>query len=381
MNHSSGLKARGYYGCPALPLPEWRGDQKQFNGPGLYGVFLDKRLFYIGLYAGKEKEPFAGSVLERWRKHITYHILRSPEIRFAPSILRKILETLNGAGSDALADCLPAKRDVAALPVEHALINAPGSCTLNKVRFADQNPDLLHQDKEALLERFSFVYVQWPREDLVRICTSAAKPSMWVKSHWLASMERELIRELRPICNSQTSPGTERSDVGPEEFEVMVQTKMESKFEACRDSVPAPASAADMEALAEDEESLTDPNSSLFIEGAADVDRPKVETLLEDLELACPSAWEIYSTNTPDIRIQTKKPIGRTRVLLTLRSNFWGDTEADIEMCNLLGFEAKVGNAPRLSNSFRFDPERHGPADLFVLAGVTLQRIFSRQSE
>ncbi|ARU18088.1 hypothetical protein A9D14_17505 (plasmid) [Croceicoccus marinus] len=204
---------------------------------------------------------------------------------------------------------------------------------------------------------------------------------MWVKSHWLASMERELIRELRPICNSQTSPGTERSDVGPEEFEVMVQTKMESKFEACRDSVPAPASAADMEALAEDEESLTDPNSSLFIEGAADVDRPKVETLLEDLELACPSAWEIYSTNTPDIRIQTKKPIGRTRVLLTLRSNFWGDTEADIEMCNLLGFEAKVGNAPRLSNSFRFDPERHGPADLFVLAGVTLQRIFSRQSE
>jgi hypothetical protein len=41
---------------------EWRGEHEAFKGPGLYGVFLDCTLFYVGLYAGKKDHPFGGSV-------------------------------------------------------------------------------------------------------------------------------------------------------------------------------------------------------------------------------------------------------------------------------------------------------------------------------
>lgn len=364
----------------AQPLPQWRGQHAEFTGPGIYGVFLDDRLFYIGLYAGKKHQPFSGTVFERWLKHITCHIVRSPDIAFAANKMRVILDTLDGAASRGLAACLPGGRDSQALPTEHALLGG-ASCTPNKVRFADLNPELLTQDPETLIKRFSFVYMQWPREDIGRIDPAAPAPSIWVKAHWLASVERKLIQDFRPICNAQTEPGSERSDVDPATFEESLKMALEAKVAAAHVAPPPAVAPEDLSLIEEDEEDLAEPNAEIFVDHAPAANRTQVETLLEDLRQACPGAWEVNCTDTPDIRIHLKQPVAGIKVLLTLAPNFRGQTEASAATCEYLGFEAGTNTGARLRTTFRFDPARHGPADLFALAGVTLQRIVERHGD
>jgi hypothetical protein len=364
----------------ALPQPQWRGQHAEFAGPGIYGVFLDDSLFYVGLYAGKKLQPFSGTVLERWLKHITYHIVRSPDIAFAPNKMRIILDTLDGAASRALAACLPGGRDSQALPAEHVLL-AGASCTPNKVRFVDLNPELLTQEPETLIKRFSFVYVQWPREDINRIDPVAPAPSNWVKAHWLASVERELILDCRPICNSQTVPGTERRDVYPAKFEAALKIALETKVDAAHVALPPAMAREELALIEEDEHDLEEPNAELFVDHAPVANRAQAEILLEDLRQACPVGWEVNCTDTPDIRIHLKQPVAGTKVLLTLAPNFRGHTEASAAACERLGFEAGTDTGARLRTPFRFDPARHGPADLFALAGVTLQRILARHGD
>src|SRR4051795_3692227 len=60
------------------------GESPEFAGPGLYALFLNKSLFYIGLNAGQKRNPLGGSVLNRWGKHIVGQTLRSRYLCFKP---------------------------------------------------------------------------------------------------------------------------------------------------------------------------------------------------------------------------------------------------------------------------------------------------------
>ena len=74
----------------AVPRAPWAGEPEALRGPGIYGMFHDDRLVYVGLYAGKAERPFGGSVLERWEKHVTYQTLRSPYVTFARRHLKHL---------------------------------------------------------------------------------------------------------------------------------------------------------------------------------------------------------------------------------------------------------------------------------------------------
>ena len=64
-------------------------------GPGLYALFLDGALFYIGLHVG-EQAGADYSVLHRWVLHVVGQTMRSPRISFSRASLRRLLDAQAG---------------------------------------------------------------------------------------------------------------------------------------------------------------------------------------------------------------------------------------------------------------------------------------------
>lgn len=359
------------------------GDAGDFAGPGIYGVFHDDELFYVGLYAGNQHAPFGGTVFDRWARHIICHIVRAPDLRFARSSWVTILNEPNSATCNALAACLPQGWNANNLPHDHRLFVSP-NCTLNKVRFVDKHPELLSQKPSELIEHFSFVYVQWPREAENWLDPAAPVPSRWVKAHWLASIETKLITELRPICNAQTPSGEERTDVDTAEFEKILTTAMKNKvaeLAAARGVLPGVAPQEDPALIEPDEQDEEELNEEAFADRVFVSGYNQGYDLTNNLRMNCPPEWDVYCTATPDIRIALTQPIDGTSVLLTLSPNMRGKTEASREECKALGITVLNVTRERLCTKFQFDPGRHGPDHLFKLARETMKRIIDRHQQ
>lgn len=338
----------------ARPRPQYRGEPPALTGPGLYAVFLRGHLTYIGLYAGKKDRPFGGSVLERWSKHLTYHSLRAGEVCFSAAALAAMPQ-LDGPAASEIAQL---STDIA----NSALLGTHGaSCTLNKVRFAQHHWDRLGPpNKDSLLEDFSFGYWQLPRDWAAQIPDDRdIAASHWVKRHWLRGPERAMIRALAPVCNNETTVDEVTDGASVAEVEAAA-ARLFATFDA-------PHAEVQPETLVEteDEESRAEEAVSAT---------PAGEALLHDLEQDCPAGFLVYATDLPDIRIALADPVGRTKVMVELRPNtLKGKTHASVAACTRLDFEARARDDGK--SEYRFDPERHGAADLFALAGAALARL------
>lgn len=364
---------------------EWRGEHQQFKGPGLYGVFLDDALFYVGLYAGTKAQPFGGSVFHRWHQHIAYQIGRSPKINFTPARMREILSH-DGVFAKAFLDSFSASGiDTDALDTAvHPLIakkNRNGqraaSCTPSKICFAERNwatlnPDATDADLENLMSRFKFVYQQWPRDWSDRVAPDAGqRPGDWVLSQWLAAPEAMLIEDYQPACNHQTHTSAP-TVVSPNTFAARL-----AEIVAELGTVETPfITAASHD---DDYDEATDPAEESFLD-AVEIWRWS-GTLVRDLISGCPNALDVYFTDKPDLRIGLKQPYARPgqrgpgiEVLLTVsagkKTGIQFQTCAPPEVCVKLGFTPS-----KRKGYFAFDPARHIASDLFSVAGAALAKI------
>lgn len=198
------------------------------KGPGIYGLFCKGQLYYVGIYTGASKKTFAGSVLDRWYMHLTYHSLRSPKIRFVASNMLRILRELQGEPSDIFAEMLGG-RDLSLDDLRNAnvpFIGSGPSCTFNKALFATRNWDVFAPgNEEKMLSEVTFVYARVEDASATLLDgASGFEAYHWAKINWLKSREGALIESLKPICNSETDEF--REDVGAEEF----MTALRSEF-------------------------------------------------------------------------------------------------------------------------------------------------------
>jgi hypothetical protein len=360
----------------AAVRPEWRGEPKVLTGPGVYGVFLDGYLFYIGLYAGKAGRPFGGSVLERWRKHATYHILRAPEVVFAKSQLDRIIGELTGPAVD-IAACVAQEADAARSPL---VAKHGGSCTFNKARFATRHWGTLGLGNEdALLARISFVYHQLPRSwDDRRETVDGAGASRWVKRHWLRPVEKALIEAFHPICNSETTVASDRDGIGHDD----VQRLMAALFDSGGETSPAPEGCCPD---AGDDDVSFDPStdeteSGDMTPGERDF-RARLSTdgaaLVEEFSARCPRGMTIDFTNTPDLRLYVSQP--RRRALLTMKARADGlitcHTLASVFVCRALGFDVKEERGGPMKTGFTLDPRAVDVTDLVAVGGAAVQSL------
>lgn len=328
--------------------PEWRGEPPALTGPGLYGMFFDGALVYVGLYAGRRDHPFAGSVLDRWHKHAVYQTLRAPEVVFARGQLDRILNELDGA---ALAD-LRAGAASEALLEQHG-----GSCTFEKARFALGHwADLGPGNEDTLLDRLSFAYHQLPRDWAQRVAPiEGQSASGWVKREWLRRAEAALIEDFAPVCNSGVEPVSGRA-IDPQTF--LAQAAM-----LLSDGAALPVAGPSLDEPGDDEMTSGERSFRTRLGEAGEI-------LLGDLQRRCPSAMTIGFTDTPDLRVYLNHP---RRVLMTLAprasETLACATLASATTCARLGFEAKAIQGT-MRAQFVFDPARQDGSDLLAIAGA-----------
>lgn len=332
--------------------PQWRGEPPALTGPGLYGMFYEDQLVYVGLYAGRRDHPFGGSVLDRWHKHAVYQTLRAPEVVFARSQLDRILRDLDGA---AVAD-MRGLAGGGGLVEQHG-----GSCTFEKARFASRHWAQLGPGKDKdLLDRLSFAYHQLPRDWVRQVAPiEGQSASDWVKRQWLRRAEASLISAFAPTCNS----GVEPTHGPPIDHQTFLD--FAAALFAGDPAAPVACSPIDEMPAANDDMS---PGERTFRTRLGEAG----ETLVEDLQRRCPSSMSIGFTDTPDLRIYLNQP---RRVLVTLAPRASGKlscvTLASVATCARLGLEAKAVEGV-MHAQFVFDPLRNDVSDLLTIAGASV---------
>ncbi|MFV0624399.1 hypothetical protein ACBY01_10365 [Sphingomonas sp. ac-8] len=358
-------------------------------GPGLYALFLDGALFYIGLHVGAEAEPSC-SVLHRWMLHVVGQTLRSPRISFSRGPLRTLLDALpSDAMIDALADCLPDGRatDLGVLG-RHPLI-AGSHCTSQKAAFAAVHWDVFGPGHEAaMLDRITCLFhpVAGDWEGALAGATGRERGD-WVRERWLRGAETALVAQFRPVCNAATPLGTRSGRIGVAAVRAAMVAALPPilpRFDrdrydaqvARRRAAPAAIAAAyatgpgtpdDEELLLAEEEGVSP--------GELRVRRRLTErgtALVDALRDHCPSSLELYFTDTPDLRIRLAVERSPLLVIRTAGDRLRCDTRASVKTCRMLGHAAEAVADGPMKARFYLDPESATPGDLLALVGAAL---------
>ncbi|MDR6147889.1 hypothetical protein QE363_003682 [Sphingomonas sp. SORGH_AS870] len=357
-------------------------------GPGLYALFLDGALFYIGLHVG-EQAGADYSVLHRWVLHVVGQTMRSPRISFSRASLRRLLDTQAGDPvTEALAACLPDGRatDLAALPAHPLLSGA--HCTAQKAVFAARHWDVFgpgHEDD--MLDRitclFQPVAAGWPE----RLAGAEGRErGAWAREQWLRPAETLLVNRFRPICNAAIALGTQRDLIGEAEVEAAMAAALPQELAAFQraefeqrnaEHAPAPAGVveayldtSDAETLEIAEEEGLSLSELTFRNRLSPAGSQFINTLID----ASPTGLKLYFTEIPDLRMCIKgQPTIAVR-LTTAGERLRCYTRVDPEKCRKLGFEDVVvlANDP-MSTSFYIDPAKIDPGILLVLVGASLK--------
>lgn len=381
-------------------LPQSHPD---LRGPGIYGLFLDGALFYVGVFAGSAHNPFGGSVLhKRWFMHLTYQTLRSQAVVFAPEQMQRILRELDGPVSQGFADLLGGRNvDCHALdPIIFPLIARPnkngfqnGNCTINKVQFAERHWLILGPDRitpEALADRITIAYKTVPESWRRAVPTDLGdRAGLWAKKNWLFDAETDLIARLRPACNSETPLHDVRDDVtiamftgelsrlfigaapaAPTDVAVHPAENLSPVADITDDPLTGPTT---VDAGEDDQGSIVVEYEDELVLPGADEDSSEQAMIARLVDL-CPAAFEVYATRN-DVRIALRGP--RRKPLLTLalsRGAFRCNARAPVNVCAALGFDAApAAVGTQMDSSFTFEPRRHEAVDLIAVAGAALR--------
>lgn len=378
---------------PCVDKPTWANQVAEIIdspcdlcGPGLYALFLNGALFYIGLHVGKRAE-FDYSVLHRWKLHVVGQTLRAREISFSRRPISTLLKNLPPTDvSEGLAACLPDGRYTNLAALENHPLLQGSHCTVQKASFAARHWDVLGPGNEnEMLDRIACVFQPVPDgwQDMLLDANGHERGS-WVRERWLRAPETELVKHFRPICNAATPVGSHRDDVKLAD----VVVKMESAFPKIlpqfnRDDYSSyvmrrkAASPSVVEAYAAGPGPTPDEDETLMAEeegmsaGEFRFRRKLTElgtNLIDALRDQCPPSMELYFTDTPDVRIRVtgqRSPMVR---LTTARGQLRCFTRASVLTCQSFGFNARTVNDP-MSTSFYFDPATVAPTAIIQLVG------------
>ena len=158
------------------------------TGSGIYSIYYDSILLYVGEYNGETKkgvkDPFSGSVTDRWYKHIALLTGRSNRIFFTKKTLRNIIEMEDCEFKDLIIKC------------DHKVLTRkkPLNYSFRKFRFSAENwGDFKSFDAETL-KRFTFCYSQYIPSDFDASGLTTIRKK-------IQSVEKSIILKLQPRCN------------------------------------------------------------------------------------------------------------------------------------------------------------------------------------
>jgi len=359
-------------------------------GPGLYALFLDGALFYIGLHVGEEAEADY-HVLHRWVLHVVGQTLRSPRISFSRRPLGRLFDAVpTGPMIDALAACLPGGRveDVTVL-TRHPLL-AGSHCTAQKAAFAARHWDVFGPGREALLlDRITCVFQPVAADWETRLAGAVGRErGAWARERWLREAETDLVRRFRPACNAAIPLGAHRDGASVAEVEAAMADALRAVlpvFDRCvyeahvsrRRAAPAAVVAAYVGNPAEplDAATVALADEEGLGKGELEFRRRLSEAgtaFVDALRDACPASCELYFTEKPDLRIRLANERTPLLTLSTARGRLRCFTRSDAETCRRLGHEAEPVAGDGLQASFYVDPAEAVAGELLVLIGAAL---------
>lgn len=204
-------------GCPLDGMPQWAnlcftlkgGDSELFTGLGLYGVFFDDRLIYVGKFLGKKVDPFEGDVRDaRWIKHLGSMTLRARNISFSKRSTTQILA----------ATSLEPQAEIVA--VDNGLLTRDRGClsTFNRFMFAAEHWEDFKCVSNETINRFGFGYVR---------LTEYAGSALDVRK-LVSSAEEQVVSRLRPRCNAVVPAEASLHDVIYDQFLIEVRQALGS---------------------------------------------------------------------------------------------------------------------------------------------------------
>lgn len=357
----------------------------QLRGPGLYALFLDHALFYIGLHVGDTADTML-PVLERWKLHVVGQTLRAKAISFSPGPLNTILQRLDPCGmTDDLAACLPQGRATdcrTAMP--HKLLKG-SHCTAQKAAFASSHWASLHpKDPNDLLKRITCLFQALPAGwDALLAGAEGKERGAWVREEWLRPAETTLVETFKPACNACVPIGTHRPDVDEGAVSEALETifpptlapfdrakydarvaKRKPASRALVEAYAAPGMLADEDVLMLAEDEGVSRGELVFRRNLSQDGAAFVDALIAD----CPAPFEPYFTNTNDLRIRLGDAGPTLLRLTTAHGQLRCYNKASCDDCADLGLDASAVDGNPMKSMFTIDPASFAPSLLFAVA-------------
>lgn len=360
-------------------------------GPGLYALFLNDALFYIGLHVGEHAEA-EYSVLHRWMRHVVGQTMRSRETSFSRTSLRRLFDTQAGDPvSEGLAACLAEGRDTDLMALAgHPLLKG-AHCTAQKAVFAARHWDVFAPGNEdTMLSRITCLFQPVAADWAERLGGAEERErGAWAREAWLRPAETELVNRFRPICNAAIPIGDHRDGVGVDEVATAMAAELPQVLPAfdrtayaARVTARRAAPASVVEAYGDDARTAIDPEIADIAEeeglsmGEQEFRRKSSEVgtlFLDQLRDQCPPSIEPYFTEVPDLRLRITGERKPRVILTTARGQFRCWTRMSVEVCQKLGFaDATIAGHDPLPVGFYIDPATTAPGAILALVGASL---------
>jgi hypothetical protein len=180
-------------------------------GAGVYALFYKSQLAYVGSYRGKKSSPFGGNVAkDRWWTHLASLTMRGHRISMRESMREDIpIETLNSTFQCVLKN--PPKA-----------LHKPVGCVTSKNRILFANrfwEDFQRENHSSVIAEFYFSYA--------RYTSNIFKSTNHLRDS-IAKVEEQLIDELKPPCNDETTWGTPWPTLNRDESEQYLRESLEN---------------------------------------------------------------------------------------------------------------------------------------------------------
>ena len=182
----------------------------KISKPGVYAVFFDNILLYLGKYQGTSKDAFGGCVnRERWCKHLATITLRGKKVSCKPSTLQKVKNepNLKSAFYDFLGEF-----------DEDVFVGDRGCVTvLPRIQFAINNwkefENLTSQD----LARFKFHYISFENKK----ATSTGE-----YREVITDLEDKFIEKFHPLLNVKGKDPSKTKIVNIEQYKLFLKNNL-----------------------------------------------------------------------------------------------------------------------------------------------------------
>jgi hypothetical protein len=303
------------------------------GGAGLYAIFFDALLVYIGVFVGPASNPQGGSVLRtRWIPHIGTMTMRGQRVSLRANA-RPMLDHIEGEPLAALTAAFA--NPAAALHTSQGMEMAA-----RKVRFATGKWADFSGPIDKTLERIQFGYVRLELKEDGRIAHKTAL------SGRLSAAEKTLVGRFKPPLNTAHNPCPQPATAAVEEVMTAMEEEIAKALAATTVTIPA---AEEM-----------DPANSVLDELSADA-----VTFVDELAAAAGRTSDVILYFTHDgneVRLGPDTGARRhARPYLILKerngTTFGARSTLPVEEARAIGFEAGPTSDEAMESAFPVMPD------------------------